>query len=71
MAREDLMAQIEVFHSQIPDEKQNEIASSLLTADGLIKVVIATSALSMGFDAVGTILKYLLSTLLKNRFPDL
>ena len=59
MAREDLMDQIEVFHSQIPDEKQNEIASSLMTTDGLIKVVIATSALSMGFDAVGKILKYM------------
>ena len=53
--RENLITEIEVFHSEIPDKKQNEIASSLMSQHGMIKVVIATSALSMGFDAVGKI----------------
>jgi len=45
---------VEVFHSQIPHSKQEEISASLLTSDGTVKIVIATSALSMGFDAKGT-----------------
>ena len=51
--REDLLNNVEVFHSQIPDQRQKEIASSLMTADGEINIVIATSALSMGFDDIG------------------
>ena len=51
--REDLLNKVEVFHSQIPDQRQKEIASSLMTADGEITIVIATSALSMGFDDIG------------------
>ena len=70
--REDLLNKVEVFHSQIPDQRQKEIASSLMTADGEITIVIATSALSMGFDAIGepsyyilfskNILKYIFSS---------
>jgi superfamily II DNA helicase RecQ len=44
---------VEVYHSQIPEWKQQEIASNLLDISGHVKIVIATSALSMGFDAVG------------------
>ena len=44
---------VEVFHSQIPDRKQEEIAADLMNINGRIKSVIATSALSMGFDAAG------------------
>ena len=47
------METVEVFHSQIPDIKQNEIASSLMIENGTVRIVIATSALSMGFDAKG------------------
>ena len=52
-ADEDVMRRVEVFHSQIPDGKQQDIANDLMDANGHIKVVIATTALSMGFDAVG------------------
>lgn len=47
------MKLVEVFHSQIPDKKQQEIADDLMDSEGKIKIVIATTALSMGFDAVG------------------
>ena len=48
------MKHVEVFHSQIPDSRQEEIASDLMEKSGDIKFVIATSALSMGFDAAGS-----------------
>ena len=51
--RDDLVRTVEVFHSKIPDSRQEEIANDLLDHTGRIKIVIATSALSMGFDAVG------------------
>ncbi|KAL5262317.1 hypothetical protein ACHWQZ_G007892 [Mnemiopsis leidyi] len=51
--RPELIKHVEVFHSQIPHSKQEEISASLLTSDGTVKIVIATSALSMGFDAKG------------------
>ena len=44
---------LEVYHSEIPADKQEYIARSLLIDDGEVRIVIATSALSMGFDAVG------------------
>ena len=66
--RPTLMEQIEVFHSEIPDAKQEEIASSLLTEDGKIKIVIATSALSMGFDAIGTFIPLKLFTVSVRNF---
>ncbi|KAL5252834.1 hypothetical protein ACHWQZ_G015565 [Mnemiopsis leidyi] len=47
------ISRVEVFHSQIPDSKQEEIAADLMNINGHIKFVIATSALSMGFDAAG------------------
>ena len=53
MQRSDLLTSVEVFHSKIPQYKQEEIASDLLNIEGTVKLVIATSALSMGFDAAG------------------
>lgn len=53
LRRNDLVTSVEIYHSKIPQYKQEEIAGDLLEKDGLIKIVIATSALSMGFDAAG------------------
>ena len=47
------MKQVEMFHSEIPNKKQEEIARDLMDSNGEVNIVIATSALSMGFDAVG------------------
>lgn len=53
MERADVLAKVEVFHSQIADEKQKEITKSLMTAGGRVRIAIATSALSMGLDTSG------------------
>ena len=45
-----------MYHSQIPATKQEMIANSLMLEDGDVRIVIATSALSMGFDAVGKLI---------------
>ena len=47
------MPSVEQYHSSTPDWKQKEIADSLLESSGSVKVVFATNALSMGFDAAG------------------
>lgn len=44
---------LEQYHSATPQWKQEEIAKDLLSDNGSILVTIATSALSMGFDAAG------------------
>jgi hypothetical protein len=49
----ELHKHIDVYHSQIPDRRQQEISKDLMDPNGSLLVVIATSALSMGFDAVG------------------
>lgn len=55
MGRDDAVPSVEQYHASTPSWKQEEIAQSLFDANGVVKVVIATSALSMGFDASGTI----------------
>ena len=51
--KECTTAGLEVYHSQIPAKRQEMITRSLMLEDGDVRIVIATSALSMGFDAVG------------------
>ena len=49
----DALVHLDVYHSEIPDTRQEKIAHDLMDKDGSLRVVIATSALSMGFDAAG------------------
>ena len=66
---EDLKKMVAVYHTKIPKTIKDDIAESLLDPQGIVRLIIATSALSMGFDAKG--IQYVIHTDMPKTLADL